>query len=138
MERRFIELLDKHHLKKTDARFSVLEVLARRGAATSQPFLEDLLGKDIDRVTLYRVLNTFEEKGIIHKIIDSRGTANYAVCSSFCTEHQHYDQHLHFNCNVCNNVYCMNQIHVPDMKLPPGFKMKTVNLIVTGICDRCS
>ena len=95
----FEELLDKHHLKKTSPRLKVLSVLSAKDVATSQPDLETVM-VDIDRVTLYRILNAFEEKGIIHKVFDLNGTANYAVCSSNCEENHHHDEHLHFNCTV--------------------------------------
>ncbi|WP_256014282.1 Fur family transcriptional regulator [Desertivirga xinjiangensis] len=134
----FEKILEKHDLKKTKPRISVLEILAERKSATSQPDLEQVLGKDVDRVTLYRVLKTFEEKGIIHKIIDLNGTANYAVCSSSCTEHQHHDQHVHFNCRVCLQIYCLDSVHVPQLQLPSGFTPDTVNHIVYGTCPGCN
>ncbi len=62
----FEELLDKHHLKKTAPRLKVLSLLSKKEVATSQPDLESVLN-DVDRVTLYRILIAFEEKGIIHK-----------------------------------------------------------------------
>lgn len=137
MQGKFDQLLEKHNLKKTTPRFSVLEVLSSRDVATSQPILEEILGKEVDRVTLYRILKTFEEKGIIHKIIDSNGTANYAVCKSSCTEHQHRDEHLHFNCSVCRKVYCLNDVHIPTFSLPAGFEATAINLIASGVCPNC-
>ncbi len=138
MDRKFDQLLEKHNLKKTVPRNSVLEVLSTREVATSQPDLEEILGKEIDRVTLYRILKTFEEKGIIHKIIDMNGTANYAVCHSSCTESQHHDEHLHFNCIVCHHIYCLNEMHIPVISLPRGFKSESVSLVVSGVCDKCN
>ncbi len=137
-EKQFEELLEKHDLKKTKPRISVLEILNSRNTATSQPFLENILGKDVNRVTLYRVLQTFEEKGIIHKIIDLHGTANYATCSTNCTEHGHNDEHVHFNCTVCFHVYCLDTFHLPKINLPSGFTSGSVNLIVYGICESCN
>lgn len=133
----FEEILEKHDLKKTKPRLSVLGVLSTRRSATSQPDLEEVLGNEVDRVTLYRTLKTFEEKGLIHKVIDSHGTANYALCGSACSEHEHHDNHVHFNCTACFNVYCFDQLHVPDLKMPAGFTVGTVNLIVYGICADC-
>jgi len=100
----FESLLEKHHLKKTGPRLKVLSMLSAKNVATSQPDLEGVMN-DIDRVTLYRILNAFEEKGIIHKVFDLNGTANYAMCSSNCGEDHHHDEHLHFNCTLCKNVY---------------------------------
>lgn len=137
MNKNFDELLEKHNLKKTAPRFSVLEVLSSRQVATSQPDLEEIIGKSIDRVTLYRILKTFEEKGIIHKIIDLNGTANYAFCHSSCSEHHHHDEHLHFNCTVCHSVYCLDDMKIPDLKLPDGFIASSISIIATGVCNKC-
>lgn len=138
MNKEFVELLDKHQLKKTGPRLSVLSILTSRNTAISQPELETILGKDIDRVTLYRTLSTFEEKGIIHKVLDLNGTANYALCFSACDEHEHKDEHVHFNCTVCLNVYCLDAIQVPHLPIPSGFVSESVNFIVYGVCDKCN
>ena len=133
-----IELLQKHHLKITGPRSRVLSVLASRDVATSQPDLESILSPEVDRVTLYRTLKTFSDKGIIHKVFDANGTATYALCTTSCTEHQHYDEHLHFSCTVCNQVYCLNEIHFPAIKLPTGFKSDYMLLTAAGICKKCN
>jgi Fur family ferric uptake transcriptional regulator len=138
MKESFEEILRKNELKVTGPRLNVLDIVASREAAVSQPTLEKMVGKDIDRVTLYRILKTFEEKGILHKVIDLNGTANYAICSSSCTKHAHHDEHFHFNCTNCLNVYCMNDFHLPALKMPQGFTAQSVNLAITGICKYCN
>lgn len=137
MARKFDNLLEKHNLKKTAPRNSVLEILSKREVATSQPDLEHIIGKDVDRVTLYRILKTFEEKGIIHKIIDINGTANYAFCHGECSEHHHQDEHIHFNCTECLGVYCINDVSIPAIQLPEGFKANAISMVVSGVCARC-
>jgi Fur family ferric uptake transcriptional regulator len=133
----FEHLLDRHHLKKTGPRLRVLSMMADKNTATSQPDLESLM-HDVDRVTLYRILNVFEEKGIIHKVFDLNGTANYAICTSDCQEHLHHDEHLHFNCTKCNNVYCLDDVTLPAFNLPPGFKAAGFTVYATGLCPKCS
>ena len=135
---KFNDLLDKHHLKKTGPRLSVLTVLNSREVATSQPELEHMLGKEVDRVTLYRILNTFEKSGIIHKILDINGTSNYALCSPLCTGEKHKDEHVHFNCTVCLNIYCMDEVQIPTVVIPKGFMATNKNLIIYGTCDSCN
>lgn len=133
----FEQLLDQHHLKKTGPRLRVLSMLSAKNVATSQPDLERVLD-DIDRVTLYRILNTFEEKGIIHKVFDLNGTSNFAMCSSDCGENHHHDEHLHFNCITCKNVYCLDDLDLPPIELPNGFKPDGFTLYATGLCPKCS
>ncbi|WP_316829433.1 Fur family transcriptional regulator [Pedobacter aquatilis] len=135
---RFDNLLIKNGLKRTAPRLQVLDILSRRDSATSQPYLEQVMGKEVDRVTLYRVLKAFEEKGIIHKVLDNHGTANYAICSGNCNAHEHHDEHVHFNCNNCQKVYCLDSVKIPAFKVPSGFKVEGINLIASGICAACA
>lgn len=136
-DNKFEHLLDLHHLKKTGPRLKVLSMMSSKNTATSQPDLESMM-HDVDRVTLYRILNVFEEKGIIHKVFDLNGTANYAICTSNCQEHHHHDEHLHFNCVLCKNVYCLNELNLPEFNLPTGFKVDGFTLYATGLCPECS
>jgi Fur family ferric uptake transcriptional regulator len=132
-----IEILKRNHLKHTKQRVRVLEDISANTAAVSQPVLEKKLGKEIDRVTLYRILNTYVEKGILHRIVDLNGTANYAICSSACSADQHHDEHVHFNCTHCNRVFCLTT-KVPEISIAAGFKTEAISLIAYGICKECS
>ena len=59
------QLLHQHQLRKTPVRKEVLDVFLSRSEAVSQQYIEQHFDA-IDRVTLYRTLKTFEQKGIIH------------------------------------------------------------------------
>lgn len=132
-----IKLLTDNQLKQTKPRLLVLDQVLGKNTAVSQPELEKELGKVVDRVTLYRTLSTFEEKGILHKIIDANGTANYAICQGNCSAHQHHDEHLHFNCTQCKKVYCLD-IKIPSTTLPSGFQLDNIQLMASGICKDCA
>jgi len=132
-----VNILKTHDLKHTKQRVRVLEEIALEQSAVSQPELEKKLGKEIDRVTLYRILNAYEDKGILHRIMDMNGTANYAICSSSCTEHHHHDEHVHFNCTNCLKIYCL-QVSIPKFKMPEGFKANAISSTAYGICEKCN
>jgi len=131
------EILTSNKLKQTGPRLMVLEHIMGQDVAVSQPELEKTLGKKVDRVTLYRTLSTFEEKGILHKIMDTHGIANFAICNSNCSSQQHHDEHLHFNCVQCNKVYCLD-IKIPKTTIPAGFTMNAIQLMASGICESCN
>lgn len=131
------KLLEDNGLKKTGARLNVLQLFEQSDSALSQPDLEHHLSTGVDRVTLYRILSVFEEKGIIHKIIDSNGTGRYALCRNHCDEHHHHDEHLHFNCMVCHKTYCLNDTVIPKVVLPKGFEVKEITLSASGVCKVC-
>ena len=130
------EVLKAHGLKNTKQRQIVLEELAKVNSAISQPELEKKVGKAMDRVTLYRILSTFQEKGIVHSVMDQYGTNNYASCSPSCKEGHHHDDHLHFNCTNCSKIYCLD-VKIPALQMPTGFTAHTVNTIASGICTNC-
>ncbi|RZK44136.1 MAG: transcriptional repressor [Pedobacter sp.] len=131
-----IEILKRNKLKHTKQRVRVLEDINANSSAISQPTLEKKLGNEIDRVTLYRILNTYVEKGILHRIVDVNGTANYAICSPKCSAEQHHDEHVHFNCTVCNKVFCLTT-KVPEIKISEGFQADSISLIAYGTCKDC-
>ncbi|MFC4213387.1 Fur family transcriptional regulator [Pedobacter lithocola] len=131
------KLLIDNKLKQTRPRLLVLEQIIGRSAAVSQPELEKTLKQEVDRVTLYRTLTTFEEKGILHKIMGSDGKANYAMCDTKCTIDHHQDQHLHFSCSTCQKIYCLD-IQIPNIAIPNHFNVDAMQVMATGTCETCS
>ncbi len=130
-------ILKKHQLRKTQIRLDVLSLFLSNNQAMSHAQLESKVGS-IDRVTLYRTLKTFEEKGIIHKAIDGTDTMRYALCHGECEEHHHEDHHPHFHCDNCGKTLCLDQIEVPNIHLPKGFSQSSSHLIIKGICEVCN
>lgn len=133
----FTQLLKANGLKVTKPRLRVLEVISDKKTAINQPELEKVFGTEIDRVTLYRILSSFEEKGILHKVFDLHGTATYAICSTKCSADHHHDQHVHFICSVCNSVFCLDEISVPKINIPNNFSLHSIAINAVGICDSC-
>jgi len=136
-DEQLITLLKSHELKKTPARMSVLRQLSESTYAISYADLENGTRELADRVTLYRLLKSFEEKGIIHRTFDSDGAARYALCHDHCSEHQHNDQHVHFNCTACKQTVCLEKVEIPKIRLPRGYKGFQSHFSISGICKNC-
>jgi Fur family transcriptional regulator, ferric uptake regulator len=130
-------ILDKKQLKKTPVRLDVLNALIGEKAALSQHEIEKKFEKHFDRITLYRTLKSFEEKGVVHRIYNSFGEAKYALCHDDCEEHAHSDHHLHFNCLQCKRTFCINEVHIPHFHLPKGMQAVHYNFSVEGVCAEC-
>lgn len=128
------QILKSHQLRVTDCRMDILEYFLNHEKALSFKNLEDQFA-GYDRVTLYRTLNSFTENGVLHKIPDDSGFATYGVCHSTCDSHMHRHDHMHFKCNECGGIECVDE-HVPSIDLP-GYQIKGVNLIVNGLCKTC-
>jgi len=135
MDKEIDKKLHSRNIKPTAMRELVLKVLTEQKTAISLSELEDEFA-NADKSTLYRTLKTFEEKKLIHSIDDGSGAMRYAVCHDSC-ECNPNDLHLHFFCNSCKQTFCLNEIPVPKINLPVGFKLENVNMVVKGICINC-
>jgi Fur family ferric uptake transcriptional regulator len=139
MEELAIKKLKKSGLRKTEIRTQILNYLLDKSSAISQPELEKKFKSISDRVTIYRALSAFEEKGIIHKIMDPHGTARYAVCKEdTCSDHQHSDEHIHFHCTSCDETTCLEEMVIPELKVPSTYSVQKINLNIEGVCQRCN
>ncbi len=131
-----VNLLKRHKLRKTPARVEILELYAGTPHAMSHGDVERQLD-EMDRVTIYRTLATFEEKGIIHRAYDGGGGVKYALCGTNCSAHHHDDKHLHFSCVKCGNTYCIEGYSVPEINTPEGYTINEVFLFAKGTCNNC-
>ena len=130
------KLVDKK-INPTAMRLLVLDLLLQQNSAISLSDIEKNL-EPADRTTIYRTLKTFEEKGLTHTIDDGTGTPKYALCPEECDDQEHHDLHVHFYCNSCKETFCLPNSKIPDVALPNNFTSLEMNLIVKGICDKCS
>lgn len=130
------ERLEAKGIKPTAMRILVLDYLFSQNAAISLTELEKAMSP-VDRITVYRTLETFEEHGLVHSIVD--GTASkYAICVEDCNQTSHQDLHVHFSCNICNETYCLPNTLIPILNLPSGFIGEEASLIIKGRCQKCS
>ena len=130
-------ILKSHKLRITDCRLDVIQFFIHEKNALSQGDLENRF-PEYDRVTLYRTLNSFLDSGILHKIPNSTGVATYGLCHTTCSPDQHLHNHIHFKCNDCGQIICLDDKKVPDVKVPDGYQIENVNLIVDGVCAACA
>lgn len=121
--------------RNTPAKNTILTLLKSANAAMSQEMIEASIKGEMDRVTIYRVLNSFCEDGITHKILADDGKYYFALCLS-CKEEEHDHDHFHFRCITCQKVECLEE--QVALKLPQGYVQKSITSWVTGYCSACS
>jgi Fur family transcriptional regulator, ferric uptake regulator len=128
------------NMRQTEAREAVLSVFLDGQYALAHSDIEQKLADKFDRVTIYRTLKTFVDKGLIHKVLDDVGGMKYAICKEGCNtiEHHHNHDHVHFKCNNCGQTTCLEKVIIPKLDLPIGYQKQEMNLLVQGICPLCS
>ncbi|MDX5422701.1 MAG: transcriptional repressor [Hymenobacteraceae bacterium] len=115
-----------------------MQLFLENNYALAHADLEKILGNRYDRVTIYRTLYSFEEKGLLHSINDVSGAVKFALCQEACSQHQHHDNHIHFNCTSCGQTFCLNDVHVPALALPTGYQVESLHYSAQGVCKNCS
>jgi Fur family transcriptional regulator, ferric uptake regulator len=137
MKAQIEEILNKNQLSVTGSRKRILELFLMSNGALVHGDIEKKTGEKFDRVTVYRTLQTFLEKGIIHSIPTSDNLVLYALCKDDCSEGHHHDKHVHFICNKCGITFCLADVTVPEVKIPGGFLPLECQMVVTGLCADC-
>ena len=131
------DILKKNQLSVTGSRKRILELFLQSNGALAHSDIEKKTGEKFDRVTVYRTLQSFLDKGIIHTIPTSDNSIRYALCKDDCSNGHHHDNHVHFVCNKCSNTVCLDHVTIPAVKLPPGFKASEFQMVINGICKSC-
>src|SRR5215212_10015005 len=134
---RLSEILRRKHLSITDSRRKILSLFLSSKDAFAHGDIEKKAGEKFDRVTVYRTLQTFVEKGIIHTIPTSDNSIRYALCKD-CQEGHHYDDHVHFVCTNCNKTICLDDVVSPKIDLPEAYIAENVQVVINGVCKDCN
>jgi Fur family ferric uptake transcriptional regulator len=131
------DLLKRNSLSVTDSRKKILQLFLEQPGALAHGDIEKKAGEKFDRVTVYRTLQAFVDKGIIHTIPTADNAIRYALCKDQCSQGHHHDHHIHFVCDVCGTTTCLDDVVTPDIKLPKGYSANQVEVVVEGICKNC-
>jgi Fur family ferric uptake transcriptional regulator len=131
------QILKDYQLRTTTSREAILQLFIKNGFALSYSDIEREIAASFDRVTVYRTLKTFLDKGVIHKVLDDEGSLKYALCSDPCSTHEHHHEHVHFKCEKCGQTNCLESVTIPQITLPKGFSAKEMNLLIQGRCNKC-
>lgn len=130
-------ILKKNQLSVTGSRKKILELFLTSKGALAHADIERRAGEKFDRVTVYRTLQTFVDKGIIHSIPSADNSIRYALCKENCKDGHHHDNHVHFICSHCEQTICLDDVSVPEVNLPKEFAPLQRQMVVTGLCRDC-
>lgn len=131
-----LRLMEHHGVKPTANRILIAGALSRAGRPMSMGELEDTL-ETVDKSVISRTLSLFREQHLVHVIEDGGDGVRYELCHSHHDDHDD-DTHVHFHCESCGRTFCLEDIPVPEVSVPDGFKASSVNYMIKGICPDCS
>lgn len=123
-------------VRPSPVRSLVLRTLDASVTPLSSLEIEARLGS-VDRSSITRSLAVFSDTGLVHTVDDGSGSVRYELCRSIHHHDTHDDRHPHFHCTVCGVTECLASQRVPDIKVPDGYIVKGVNVVIQGVCPDC-
>ena len=130
----FPKLLTKHDLKITQARIALLNFIDKEKTPVDSLSLIENLQKSfsVDKVTIFRILNTLTEHGILKRLELGEGKARYELNT---------EDHHHLICQSCGSIEDISDCNIDalekEIKEKKHFLVKLHTLEFFGLCKNC-
>ena len=121
-------------LRKTKNLEQVLQAFRQSSDALSAGMLLDAVANEINKSTVYRMLQKLEDDGVIHSFLTLDQIRFYALCKG-CSSGRHVDSHAHFQCTSCKRVSCVSEEIV--LPTPKRARITSAQVLLTGQCESC-
>ncbi len=132
------DLLRQAGLRRTSVRLEVLQILEDEKQPISAARILELLPEHTDHVTVWRTLNTFTRKKLVHRARGDDQVWRYALGDP--TGHSRHE-HAHFVCDECGTVECLTDSPLPRQTKPSrirsGYRVAYSEILVHGTCPEC-
>ena len=131
-------LLEGRGIEPTPHRMAVLEAIRDSHHPLRAQEILGLLSenKDINRVTIYRILDLLVEKGLVERISSGDRSFRYGLSPL-----AHGRPHAHFYCRNCGHMECLRPEEVTfDLEgLAAGLsgQIEKVEIRLDGTCEQC-
>jgi Fur family transcriptional regulator, ferric uptake regulator len=130
-------ILQKAGISKTSQRLAVLNILLKATTPLSVYTIRQSLETkaNIDKVTIYRILSLFRQRGIIREIASACG-ANYFEMATL-----ENPLHPHFSCKNCGAFTCLAPLpftQAPELILSKDdYSIDHIEINISGLCACC-
>ena len=131
------DLFIKYGLKKTSFRKELLIFFQNSSSSLTVKKIIKKFASSVDKVSIYRALNSFEKSGLIHKVPDKNNLLRYSLCSSECGPGKHSHDHAHLLCSICDETFCLDDFLLPNIKSHNGYVINNYKIILEGSCLSC-
>jgi Fur family ferric uptake transcriptional regulator len=135
------ELLRSTGERVTRGRVVVLASLLEAKRALTHGEVETRIERlyEIDRVTVYRVLDWLTQQGLTHRLAGDDRVWRFTAAHEPHPRGGGAHPHPHFVCNTCGDVICLDAVSAtPRVVLPAGYKSEELEVTVKGQCAMCA
>ena len=121
-------------IRKTKSVKIILDAFDSSNRALSVVDLVKKFKDEMNKTTVYRILERLEEEGTLHSFTGKDGLKWVAKCPH-TDSGDHTANHAHFQCKVCGKSECLTvDISVPSV---PDHKVESTNFLLIGQCGDC-
>ncbi|NOZ92149.1 transcriptional repressor [bacterium 3DAC] len=127
-------ILREKGLRVSSHRLYILKFLMENRIHPTADDIKKAMDKQGYRISLssvYNILNSFVERGIVQELLIEDGSVRYDINTS---------PHAHFKCIKCGRVYDIDVDIMPVLKATAtadGHEAITGQLIIYGVCKYC-
>jgi Fur family ferric uptake transcriptional regulator len=135
------ELLRGTGERVTRGRVVVLAALLEAKRALTHGEVESRIERlyEIDRVTVYRVLDWLTQQALTHRLSGDDRVWRFTAAQEPHPRGSGTHPHPHFKCNTCGDVICLDEVtNTPRVVLPAGYKSEELEVTVKGQCAMCA
>jgi Fur family ferric uptake transcriptional regulator len=130
-------ILKNNGLSITSGRKHILDLFLDADTALAESDIENSTPFSFDRATVHRTLQTFCESGIIHQLPASDKNVLYELSKENISGEENQEDRVLFICVDCEKNIIMDDVMVPEVRMPKGFSQISSEMVVRGICDDC-
>ncbi|MEM8907541.1 MAG: transcriptional repressor [Bacteroidota bacterium] len=121
--------------RKTKSVKELLNAFELAQTAISALELVERFHDQMNKSTVYRILERLENEGTLHSFIGKDGLRWYAICKDG-SHSGHLDTHPHFQCRDCGKTECLNlSIPIPEMT---KYSIESASVLLVGRCGDCT
>ena len=134
----YSSLLEASGLGHTPNRHRVLEAIGNQsGPRSAQQIFDTLrLTDNINRVTVYRILDLLVANGLVDRISGGGRSFVYGLAPN-----ENHPAHPHFYCKSCGILECLNpqslNVDLQPMQHTFAGLIENVEVRVDGVCQNC-
>jgi Fur family ferric uptake transcriptional regulator len=131
-------LLRARDLERTLNRLRILEIVGSspHPLSAQEVFALASCGQNINRVTVYRILDLLVEKRLLEKISAGDRSFRYGLAPN-----AHHSRHAHFYCTGCGRMECLSpgspRVDMAPLESTFAGMIDRVEIRLDGICETC-
>ena len=121
-------------IRKTKSVKKLLMAFEQIKSAISVVELVELFQEEMNKTTVYRILERLENEGTLHSFTGKKGLKWYAKSMENASS-KHHATHPHFQCRICGKTSCLPiDISIPSI---PNYNIDSAELLLIGQCEDC-